>query len=117
MLPFGSIDFTTTDWLLFPGILAFLVTLVGGMLSALNIVSEKEIGTIEQINVSPSKKSTFILGNLFLLDFGKCSFYHGTFGFQICLWIEIYGSLPLSLFLCRSLSFSHFRIRLIDFHL
>jgi ABC-2 type transport system permease protein len=49
---------------LVPGILAFLVTLVGGMLSALNIVSEKEIGTIEQINVSPLKKSTFILGKL-----------------------------------------------------
>ena len=32
------------------------------MLSALNIVAEKEIGTIEQINVSPIKKSNFILG-------------------------------------------------------
>ena len=49
---------------LVPGILAFLVTLISGYLTALNIVQEKEIGTIEQINVSPIKKSEFILGKL-----------------------------------------------------
>ena len=49
---------------LVPGILAFLVTLIGGYLTALNIVEEKEIGTIEQINVSPIKKRDFILGKL-----------------------------------------------------
>jgi len=47
-----------------PGILAFLVTMVGGFMSALNIVKEKEIGTIEQINVTPIKKYLFILGKL-----------------------------------------------------
>lgn len=47
-----------------PGILAFLVTMVGGYLCALNIVREKEIGTIEQINVTPIKKHHFILGKL-----------------------------------------------------
>lgn len=49
---------------LVPGILVFLVTLVVGTLSSLNIVAEKEVGTIEQINVSPVKKSNFILGKL-----------------------------------------------------
>jgi len=49
---------------LVPGILAFLVTLITGYLAALNIVQEKEIGTIEQINVSPIKKGDFILGKL-----------------------------------------------------
>ena len=49
---------------LVPGILAFLVTLISGYLAALNIVQEKEIGTIEQINVSPIKKRDFILGKL-----------------------------------------------------
>lgn len=48
-----------------PGILAVLLTMVGGFLSALNIVREKEIGTIEQINVSPIKKHEFVLGKLF----------------------------------------------------
>lgn len=47
-----------------PGILAILVTMVGGFLTALNIVREKEIGTIEQINVTPIKKHIFILGKL-----------------------------------------------------
>ena len=47
-----------------PGILALLVTMIGGFLTALNIVKEKEVGTIEQINVSPIKKHHFILGKL-----------------------------------------------------
>lgn len=47
-----------------PGILAILVTMVGGYLTALNIVKEKEVGTIEQINVTPIKKHHFILGKL-----------------------------------------------------
>ncbi|MBK8519159.1 MAG: ABC transporter permease [Saprospiraceae bacterium] len=47
-----------------PGILAVLLTMVGGFLSALNIVKEKEIGTIEQLNVSPIKKYQFIGGKV-----------------------------------------------------
>lgn len=47
-----------------PGILAFLVTMITGFLSAMNIVKEKETGTIEQINVTPIKKHHFILGKL-----------------------------------------------------
>jgi len=47
-----------------PGIIAFLMTIVGGFMSALNIVSEKEKGTIEQINVTPLPKAVFILSKL-----------------------------------------------------
>ncbi len=47
-----------------PGILVILVTMVGGFLSALNIVKEKEVGTIEQINVTPIHKYQFVLGKL-----------------------------------------------------
>jgi len=47
-----------------PGILALLVTMVGGLMSALNIVLEKELGTIEQLNVSPMKSHEFLLGKL-----------------------------------------------------
>ena len=47
-----------------PGIMAFLLTLVGGFLSALNIVGEKEKGTIEQINVTPVPKGIFMLSKL-----------------------------------------------------
>jgi ABC-2 type transport system permease protein len=47
-----------------PGILVILVTIVGSFLTALNIVKEKEVGTIEQINVTPIRKYQFILGKL-----------------------------------------------------
>ena len=47
-----------------PGIIAVLVTVIGMMLSGLNLVREKEIGTIDQINVTPIKKYHFLLGKL-----------------------------------------------------
>lgn len=47
-----------------PGILVQLLTMVGVFMTALNIVREKEIGTIEQINVTPIRKWQFILGKL-----------------------------------------------------
>lgn len=48
-----------------PGILVLLVTMVTLFLSGMNIVREKEIGTLEQINVTPVKKHQFIIGKLF----------------------------------------------------
>ena len=65
------IDITHSHWynpssnyqrFMVPGILAILLTMVGSFLSALNIVKEKEIGTIEQLNVTPISKTHFILG-------------------------------------------------------
>ena len=47
-----------------PGILVILVTIIGMFLTALNLVREKEIGTIEQINVTPIKRYQFIIGKL-----------------------------------------------------
>ena len=47
-----------------PGIIAFLLTIIGGFVTALNIVSEKEKGTIEQINVTPVPKALFLLSKL-----------------------------------------------------
>lgn len=47
-----------------PGILVLLVTVIGLFLSAMNVVREKEIGTIEQINVTPIKKYQFLIGKL-----------------------------------------------------
>lgn len=47
-----------------PGILIMLVTLICLILSVLNIVREQELGTIEQLNVTPIKKYQFIAGKL-----------------------------------------------------
>jgi ABC-2 type transport system permease protein len=47
-----------------PGILAILVTAIGFLLAGLNMVREKEIGTIEQINVTPVRKHQFIIAKM-----------------------------------------------------
>jgi ABC-2 type transport system permease protein len=71
--PETTIEITSSNWFnpsmnyryfMVPGILVILVTMVGAFLASLNIVKEKEIGTIEQINVTPIKKHQFILGKL-----------------------------------------------------
>jgi len=71
--PDTQIEITSSNWynplmnykyFMVPGILVLLITMVGMNLAALNIVKEKEIGTIEQINVTPIKKYHFILGKL-----------------------------------------------------
>lgn len=47
-----------------PALMVMLLTLVCGALPALNIVGEKEAGTIEQINVTPVGKFTFVFAKL-----------------------------------------------------
>lgn len=47
-----------------PGFMVIMITLICGILPALNIVSEKEVGTIHQINVTPVSKLNFILAKL-----------------------------------------------------
>lgn len=66
-----------------PAIIAMLIALIGCVLSAMNIVTEKENGTIEQMNVSPVRKSVFILSKL------------------IPFWVIGLGILTLSLVLVR----------------
>jgi ABC-2 type transport system permease protein len=47
-----------------PALMVMLLTLISGFFPAVNIVNEKERGTIEQINVSPVKKIMFIFSKL-----------------------------------------------------
>ncbi|MCD7898336.1 MAG: ABC transporter permease [Bacteroides sp.] len=47
-----------------PALVVMLLTMIAGFLPALNIVGEKEAGTIEQMNVTPVKRIQFILGKL-----------------------------------------------------
>jgi ABC-2 type transport system permease protein len=71
--PQTQIEVTSSNWFnplinykyfMVPGILVILLTMIGANLTAINIVREKEIGTIEQINVTPVKKVEFILSKL-----------------------------------------------------
>jgi len=47
-----------------PGILVALVTLIGTLLTSQNIAREKELGTLEQLNVTPITRGQFIAGKL-----------------------------------------------------
>ncbi|WP_295119373.1 ABC transporter permease [uncultured Chitinophaga sp.] len=81
------IDVTYSNWFnqemnykyfMVPGILVVLVTMIGAFLSGMNIVKEKEVGTIEQLNVTPIRKHHFIIGKL--LPFWIIALFELAFG-------------------------------------
>ncbi len=74
-----------------PGILVMLVTGGSVFLTTMNIVREKEIGTMEQINVTPIKKSHFVLGKL--LPFWIIEM--GLFTLGMLLGWGLYGIVPV----------------------
>jgi len=79
-----------------PGILVILVTIVSMFLAAMNIVREKEIGTIEQINVTPIRKHEFIIGKL--VPFMIIALFELAFGLligKIFFDLPVVGSIPL----------------------
>jgi ABC-2 type transport system permease protein len=47
-----------------PGILVALVTMIGTLLTAQNIAREREMGTLEQLNVTPITRAEFITAKL-----------------------------------------------------
>lgn len=73
-----------------PALMVMMLALICGFLPALNIIGEKERGTMEQINVSPVKRSVFILSKLIP---------HWIMGFivlTVCFGVAwlIYGLIP-----------------------
>ena len=77
-----------------PAVLAILITVIGIFLSGLNIVREKELGTIEQINVTPIRKYQFIFGKLLpFLIIGLVELGFGLTIGKILFNIPINGSL------------------------
>ncbi len=79
-----------------PGILVVLVTVVGMLLGGMNLVREKELGTIEQINVTPIKKWQFIAGKLLpFLAIGLFDLAFGLLIARIAFNIPIRGSMLL----------------------
>jgi len=104
-IPFQTINILPRYWynadfnykkFMVPGVLVMLVTLISFMLGALNIVREKEVGTIEQLNVTPIKKYQFIIGKL--LPFWILALIELAIGLSIgklVYDIPLVGSLPL----------------------
>jgi ABC-2 type transport system permease protein len=79
-----------------PGILVILLTITSMFLAALNLVREKEMGTIEQINVTPIHKVEFIIGKL--IPFWVIALFELAFGLvlgKLLFNIPIEGSLLL----------------------
>ncbi|GAB3297911.1 ABC transporter permease [Hymenobacter tenuis] len=79
-----------------PGILVEIISLIVMMVATLNIVREKEIGTIEQLNVTPIRKWQFILGKL--LPFWGAGLYQFTIGLllaRLLFHVPMVGSVPL----------------------
>ena len=71
--PPSTVQVTYSNWynprldyktFMVPGILSVIISMIIGFLTAMNIVREREIGTIEQLNVTPIHKWQFILGKL-----------------------------------------------------
>jgi ABC-2 type transport system permease protein len=97
--PPTGIDIRSSNWFnphmnyklyMVPGILVLLVTMVCGFIASLNVVKEKEIGTIEQINVTPIKKWEFIMGKM--IPFWVIGMVDFTMGL-IVGWL-VYGVVP-----------------------
>jgi drug efflux transport system permease protein len=79
-----------------PGILVILVSIIGMFLTALNLVREKELGTTEQINVTPIRKVHFIIGKLF--PFWVIALFELAFGLtmgRVLFHLPMVGSLGL----------------------
>lgn len=121
--PMPSIEVTNSNWFnpnmsyrffMVPGILAVLVTMIGGYMTALNIVKEKEIGTIEQINVTPIKKHHFILGKL--IPFWILGMVVFTIGLFVVAW-AIYGIAPEGSLLVLYLFLSVYLVAVLGFGL
>lgn len=102
--PEPQIEISTANWynplmnykyFMVPGILVLLLTMIGTNLTAINIVREKEIGTIEQINVTPVRKVHFILSKL--IPFWVLGLVVLSLGFLIARLA--YGIIPLGSFL------------------
>lgn len=56
-------DLDYSDYMV-PGILVQLVTVVGTLMAAMNIVREKELGTLDQLSVTPLSQTAFMAAKL-----------------------------------------------------
>ena len=79
-----------------PGLLVQLISIVTLFVATLNIVREKEIGTIEQLNVTPIRKWQFVLGKL--IPFWLAALVQLTIGLLLARFVfhtPFLGSVPL----------------------
>jgi len=107
----GILDVRTRAWYnseleykqyMVPGILVALVTIIGTLLTAQNIAREKEVGTIEQLNVTPISRMQFITAKL--LPFWVLALLELALGLvvaRLVLGVQLHGN-PLLLVGCAA---------------
>ena len=79
-----------------PGILVILVSIIGMFLASMSIAKEKEIGTIEQLNVTPILKYQLIIGKIApVWLIGVMEFTIGLIVAVNAFDLTISGSIPL----------------------
>lgn len=79
-----------------PGILVQLVTVIGTLLTAMNIVREKEVGTLDQLSVTPLSQGAFIAAKL--IPLWLIALLELTIGLLIARFVfhvPMLGSIPL----------------------
>jgi len=79
-----------------PGILVQLVTVVGTVMTAMNIVREKELGTLDQLSVTPLSQTTFMAAKL--IPFWVIALVELALGLLVARFvfhIPMIGSIPL----------------------
>ena len=107
----GLLDIRARDWYnaeldykayMVPGIIVALVTIISTLLTAQNIAREKEVGTIEQLNVTPISRAQFITAKL--LPFWVLGLFDLVLGLvvgRLILGVTMHGN-PLLLFGCAA---------------
>ncbi len=89
-----------TDWMV-PALLVSLTTIIGLLLTAQSITREKELGTLEQLNVTPVTKGQFIAAKL--LPFWLIAMAIFTVGLTIgmvAFRIPTVGAVPIVFLAC-----------------
>ena len=79
-----------------PALMVFLIIMICGFLPALNLVSEKETGTIEAMNVTPVSRTVFVLSKL--IPFWVTGILVVTIG--ILIGFFVYGVAPIGNIAC-----------------
>ena len=87
-----------TRFFMVPGIVAMLLSIITMLLTSLAVVKEKEIGTLEQLIVTPIKSYQLILGKLIpFVILGFVAVILVTIGMRVIFGIEVRGSIAFLL--------------------
>jgi len=103
-----------------PGILVQLVTVVGTLMAAMNIVREKELGTLDQLSVTPLSQTAFMAAKLIpFWVIGLVELALGLLVARFVFHIPMIGSIPLvfaaaAIYLLAALGIGLFVSTLVD---